>query len=423
MIGATCALRSTADGKTLAVGRGNVIQLYNIETGAALRQIQGEANRFNGLLFSPDGKTLAARSGNNTLFLWATESGKEVHQIKPPPRPQNKGIVFILGGGDDNAPGMAFTPDGKALAAAATDYKMDAETHSVKFWDVATGKEVRKIEAKVDVNVVAVAPDGKVMAYGIGNVLILCEVNTGKELRQIKTPGRITTLAFAPDGKTLAIRNGNQRIGLWETQTGKELHQLSDARAVLRGGGLAFIVGGFSAPETRALAISADGKQVASAAGSTVRLWETATGKEVPLSDGHREAPSTIALSKDGKTLVSWGGDRVVRRWESATGKLLGAFPAPTGTTLAALSADGRTVALANVDNTIRLHDAATGEELHQIKAHANGTAALAFSRDGKVLASRGRADNSILLFDVVGGRELRRIAMRTRRERLRERC
>jgi WD40 repeat protein/beta-lactamase regulating signal transducer with metallopeptidase domain len=421
--GGNARIAVTADGKTLAVSRGNVIQLYNIETGEALRQIQGQAKGYNGLLFSPDSKTLAARSGNNTLYVWATESGKEIQQIKPPPRPKNNGVRFIIvggGDGDANAPGMAFTPDGKTLAGAATDYNKEAETHSVKFWDVATGKEIQRIKAPGNVGVVAIAPDGQVTAYSIGNVLHLCEVKTGKELRQIKTSGnRIVTLAFTPDGKTLAIRGRNQQLSLWEIQTGKELHPLSNAQVIQRGGGggLVLVTPGLSAPETRASAISADGKWVASADGSTVRVWETATGKERPLSDGHHKAPTMITLSQDGKTVVSWGGDRVVRRWEAATGKLLGAFTAPPRTTQAALSRDGRTVALANADDTIRLHDAVTGKELHKLQGHANGTAALAFTPDGKVLASHGRSDNSIRLYDVAAGRELRQIALPRERE------
>jgi WD40 repeat protein len=411
----------TADGKILAVGRGNVVQLYNVETGDPLRRIEGKGNGFNGLLFSPDGKTLAARGPNGSFYLWATESGKELHEIKPPPRPQNNGVFILVGGGSDaNAPGMGFTPDGKTLAVAATDYNKEEQSHSIKFWDVESGKEVRRIKTANNVGAVAVAPNGEAVAYSIGNVLFLSEVKTGKELHQIKTPGgRITALAFTPDGKTLAVRRSNQRVDLWDVQTGKERRHLSDAQTVQRsgGGGFAFVVSGFSVPETRGLAVSADGKRVVSAAGSTVRLWETATGKEVTLSDGHWKSPNTLALSKDGKTVISWGSDRVVRRWEATSGKLLGAFPAPAGTTRAAFSKDGRTIALANADNTIRLHDAATGKELHKMKAHANGTSALAFSSDGKMLASRGSADNTIRLYDVAEGRELRQIAMRSARE------
>lgn len=406
----------TADGKTLAYGRGNAIQIYNVETGESLARIETTINRLLGLLFSPDGKTLAARSGNNTLFLWATESGKEICRIEPPPRPKNATLaIFLSGGGDGgNAPGMAFLPDGKTLVAAATDRKKEAVTHSVKFWDAATGKEIRKIEAAGNVGVVAVAPGGEVGAYSIGNILHLCEVKSGKKLRQIQTPNGITALSFSPDGKTLAIRGRNQRAGLWEIETGKEIHHLSDAQIVQRSGsGFVFYIEGFSVPETRALAVSADGKRVVAAAGSTVRLWEIATGKELPLSEGHRQAPSAIVLAKDGKTMISWGGDRVIRRWDATAGKLLGSYLAPAGTTRAALSPDGSSVALANADNTIRLHDAATGKELHRFKTHPNGTIALAFAPDGKVLASRGGTDNIIRLYDVAAGRELRQIAMR----------
>ena len=410
----------SADGKTIAVSRGAVIQLYNVETGEELRPIEGKGNGFIGLLFSPDGKTLAGRTADGTLHLWATDTGKEIRQVAPSPRPRNDGIAFVLGGGGDaNAPGMAFTPDSKVLAAAATDYIKDGETHSVKFWDVATGKETLQIKAAGNVGAVAVAPDGQLVAYGIGNTLHLWDVKTGKEVRQIKpSGGRIVAIAFTPDGKALAIRGRNQKLGLWDPQTGNELHLLSDAQADQRSaGGLMLMMPGVSAPEMRALAISADGKQVVSAAGSTIRLWETSTGKEVPLSDGHWTVPASITLARDGKTMVSWGADRVVRRWAAATGKLLGMFAAPPRTTQAALSRDGQTVALANADNTIRLHDTATGKELRRFPAGASGAAALAFAPDAKMLASRDNEGNTIRLYDVAEGRELRQVTLRQERD------
>jgi WD40 repeat protein/beta-lactamase regulating signal transducer with metallopeptidase domain len=410
----------TADSKTIAVSRSAVIQLYNVETGDELRQIQGQGNGFIGLLFSPDGKTLAGRTGDGTLHLWATDTGKEIRQLAPPPRPRNDGVVLILGGGGDaNAPGMTFTPDSKILAAATTEYVKDAEIQSVVFWDVATGKETQRIKAGGNVGAVAVAPDGQVVAYGIGNTLHLCEVKTGKELRQIKpSGGRIVALAFTPDGKALVIRGRNQRLGLWDTQSGNERRLLSDAQVVQRtGGGFVLMTPGVSAPETRALAISADGKQVASAAGSTIRLWDISTGKEVPLSDGHWTAPTSVALSRDGKTMVSWGGDRVIRRWDTTTGRLLGMFPAPPRSTQAALSRDGQTIALANADNTIRLHDTTTGKELRRFPAGPSGAGALAFTADGKMLASRDNEGNTIHFFDVTNGSEVRHVTLRQERE------
>jgi WD40 repeat protein/beta-lactamase regulating signal transducer with metallopeptidase domain len=405
----------TPDGKTLAVANGNIVQLYEVETGKDMRQIQGPDGGVVSMLFSPDGRTLAARTANGSLWFWETNTGKEVRQIKHPTPQQNGSFVAIIGGGGDfDAPGMAFTPDGKVLAAAATDHKDQAEINSLKFWELATGKEIRRIDSPKngDVSVVALSPDGEVAAYGVGNTIHLCEVKTGKELRQLKMPGGIATLSFAAGGKTLAVRGRNHWVGLWDAHNGKEIRQLSESQPLQQTGGLTLLVRGFSSPESRALSISQDGKYVATASGSTVRLWETATGKEVPLAGGHRQSPNILALSGDGKTMISWGTDRVVRRWEAASGKSLGEFPAPSGTTRAALSVDGTMIALANTDNTIRLHDTATGKELHRIKAHANGTAAMSFSPDGKMLASRGSSDSSIRLYDVASGRELRHYAL-----------
>jgi WD40 repeat protein len=407
----------TADGKTLAVAEGTVIELWEVETGKQIRRIEDAPGGFAGLIFSPDGKTLAARTGNGTLVLWAVETGKEISQIKPAPRPKQDGIVLILGGNDTPPPGMAFTPDGKALAAAATDYKKQEAIHSVKFWDVASreeGKETRRIQAPASVNVsaVAISPDGKLLAYGGGGVVHLCMVDTGKEVRQLKAPGGVFALLFAPDGKTLAVRGRNRVVRLWETETGNEIRQLGEAMTAQRGGGFVFL-GAISRPETRALAISRDGKQIAAGSGSTVRLWETATGKELPLLDGHRGSPAAVRLSADGKSVVSWGADQVVRRWDAATGKLLGGFPAPQGTQLAAFAPDGQTIALANADNTIRLHESATGKDLRRLQGPKGGAAALAFAPDGKVLALRG-SDNVIRLYDVASGAEQRQIVLRS---------
>jgi WD40 repeat protein/beta-lactamase regulating signal transducer with metallopeptidase domain len=404
------------DGKILAVGGGNVIQLYDVETGAELRQIEGPAQGAASLLFAPDGRTLAARTTNGTLLFWETDTGKEIRQIKPAPRPKQEAFVVVLGGGVSDPPGMAFTPDGKVVAAASTDFKEQEAISSVKLWDLTTGKEIRRINptGNNDVSVVAISPDGEVLAYGDINTIHLCELKTGRELRQLKLPGLgIATLRFADDGKTLAVRSRDQRVSLWDAQTGKEIRLLNEAQPLQQANGLVFFVRGFSSPEARALAISQDGKYVASTSGSTVRLWEITSGKELQLTEGHRRTPIILALSHDGKTVVSWGDDRVVRRWDAASGKSLGAFPAPPGTTQAALSADGRTVAFANADNTIRLHDAATGKELQRIKSHANGIATLAFTLDGKMLASRGSGDNSIRLYDVDSGGELRQFALR----------
>jgi WD40 repeat protein/beta-lactamase regulating signal transducer with metallopeptidase domain len=405
----------SSDGKTLAAAGGNVVQLWDIETGKPLRQIRGTAGNLARLLFSPDGRTLAGRSANGTLLAWQVENGKEIRQLKPAQRPSNNRLVFRLRAGDLDSPGMAFTPEGKTLAAAMTDFEQETAIHSVKLWDLETGQVTRRVKAPdgVTVSAVALTPDGKLLAFGGRGVVHVCEAKTGKELHQLKSPdGSIRALIFSPDGKSLAVRSSNERVRLWDTASGKELRQLGDVEVSLPIATRAIVAGlAPTGSETRGVAISTDGGRIAAAAGNTVRVWETATGKEIPLLNGHRRAPSAMILSADGRTIVSWGADRVLRRWEAATGKNLGAFPSPAGTTLAAFSPDGRLVAQANTDGTVRLVDTATAEERHRVP-RSRAIAGLTFSRDGRILAVHVD-DNSIRLFDVARGTALRTIGVR----------
>jgi WD40 repeat protein/beta-lactamase regulating signal transducer with metallopeptidase domain len=413
----TFSVAISPDSKTLAAAASGVVQLWEVESGKELHQLDDAPAGLAGLVYSPDGKTLAGRTAVGGLFIWSAETGKQLHHIKPSKRENQDGLVFVIGGGNAAPVGLTYTPDGKSVIAAATDFNKQEEVNSIKFWDAATGKETRKFKLPNGglASVLAITPDGKILACGMDNVVFLCEAESGKEIRQIKpSDGGIRSLAFSPDGKTLATRGRSQRVRLWETASGKELHKLSDGEAQQRSGGGAFlfIANGVAAPETRVLAMSADGKRIAAAAGSTIRLWETASGKELPLIEGHWRAPSAIVLSPDGKRAITWGGDRVVRRWDAATGKSLGSFPAPARTTLGVFSGDGQRIAFANADNTIRIHDTATGKELSNLKGHADGTTALAFSPGGKVLASRG-GGNSVRLYDVVKGVELRQLGVR----------
>ncbi len=401
----------TPDGKTLATANANTIQLYEVERGKELQKIEAPRTGLVGLLFSPDGQTLAARGGDGALTLWETATGKVIQQIKAPSQPNDRAVVLKLtlaAGG--SAPGMAFTPDSKSLAVAATEVKEQTVTTSVKFWDVATGKETGQVKGPdgSPVSAVALAPGGKILAYGANNVLYLWELDTSKEIRQIKLPDGVASLVFAPDGKTLAVRGRSQQVRVWETESGKELYQLGDAAPAAPRGAVVLARTAALAPETRTLAFSPDGKQIVTATGSTIRLWDGATGKEKALSESHQGSVTAVVLSADGKTVVSWGADHTICRWETATGKQLGSFHVPQGATMAALAPDGRTVALAiGSNNSILVLDTATGKELHKLAGPPNGTSALAYTPDGTVLAARG-GDHAIRLYDVAHGGEMR---------------
>jgi RNA polymerase sigma factor (sigma-70 family) len=157
-----------------------------------------------------------------------------------------------------------------------------------------------------------------------------------------------------------------------------------------------------------------DGESLLSAS-SDIRLWDRATGKELRRFTGHKHYHYGLALSADGKTLVSAGDDGAVRVWELATGREALAIPkAHEGSMVrgVALSPDGKTLASGGGDNGRRalvLWDAVTGKPLHVLGEKKDHVTCVAFSPDGKVLASAGQ-DTAVCLWDVATGRLRRRL-------------
>jgi WD40 repeat protein len=335
------------DGKTVALGGGERIDLREADTGAAV--YPGHSRAVKAAVLSPDGQTLATYSQDG-LHVWETATGKQRWQMAA----SAAGIH-----------GFAFTPDSKAIAVLAGDVvlicaaatgketrrfsvadkappdptmpafrlpangsvSVDARRAAVAtidgihLWDVAAGKEFRHIAMKAAgkemLRSVTLSPDGRIVialhvrrtsadARGASYVTIyLWEVATGKLLRKQETNG---PLVFSPDGTTLAtVGNGviqdaynqpaqDSKVRLWNFTTGKELYRL-DAVAPM--------------------AFSADGQSLSSAGEKgAIRFWKTATGKAVHKIQGPQVMVTSLAVAADGKLLVSGGADTTALVWK-----------------------------------------------------------------------------------------------------------
>ncbi len=160
-----------------------------------------------------------------------------------------------------------------------------------------------------------------------------------------------------------------------------------------------------------AIALSPDGKTLVSASVGTIRIWNLRTGSLVrpPNSVHSQQSVNTLAVSPDGSILASGGGDNKVILWDLKTGRRMRTIAAHKAAVNAiAFSRDGKTLASGSDDKTIRLWNVRTGSRLRTLSGHAGAVNAIALSRDGKTLAS-GSDDKTVRLWNLDTG-QVRRI-------------
>jgi RNA polymerase sigma factor (sigma-70 family) len=274
---------------------------------------------------------------------------------------------------------VAFTPDGKVLMSGGD------EDRTVKLWELATGKELVRIEAEKQLTGMALSRDGATVATGeIDGTVRLWRAATGQPLATLKGHTTLVVgLAFAPDGKTLATAGyRDQRVFVWDVATGKRLHDLS-ARM----------------PEAMCVVFSPNGKTLAAGgrgAGLTIAFWDVATGKELRPLPGLQQEVWGLCFSPDGKALAAACGRESpsLRLWDVARGKEARPLEmAGTQTPTVAFSPNGKLLASGRMSGQLCLWEVITGTLIGQVAAHPGrtyGTYAVSFAPDGRTLASGG---------------------------------
>jgi WD40 repeat protein len=165
----------------------------------------------------------------------------------------------------------------------------------------------------------------------------------------------------------------------------------------------------------RAMALSPDGRTIVSGSlDRTVKVWDAHDGRLLRSLEGHTAWVNAVALSADGRTIVSGSEDRTVKVWDAASGRLLRSLEGHTDAVLAvALSADGRTIVSGSEDRTVKVWDAHDGRLLRSLEGHTDAVTAVALSADGRTIVS-GSLDRTVKVWDAHDGRLLRSLAGHT---------
>ncbi|HEY7428606.1 MAG TPA: WD40 repeat domain-containing protein [Gemmataceae bacterium] len=304
-------------------------------------------------------------------LLGASAEGGEEKQIAILPR----GAVHRLGLARlptrSPAGGVAFSPDGKHLAASTGEA-------SLYLWELPRGIPRSSVSnSNHAICCVAFSRDGLVVAAGNRDATVeLREVKTGLLDRELHGhAGTVTAVAFSPDRRTLASAGEDRTVIVWDLR-GLLLRRLDGHRK-----------------EVMTLAYSADGKTLATGGlDGTICLWDPTSGEIRRRLTTGSSGVFALVFTPDGKSIVAEGGDCVLRQWDAATGRELRPFRGHTDRVLAvAISRDGKTLASSGADSTIRLWSIADGTEKRRILLRNSRAAALAFSPDDKTLASGDR--------------------------------
>ena len=458
---AVWSIAFSPDGKTLAIAgeENGKIELWDLATGRPKQSFESSRGTVAVVEFAPDGKTLVSGGGRGfdspgELLLWDLASGKIRAKWK---------IVE-----DWPIVSLAFSADGKTLATGSRG-------SPVKLWEWETGKVKATLEGPLNLTKVAFSADGKYLAasggthdpiIAIGGIY-LWDLHTGKrrlsptqtverERREASQKKRETEQArvraereqtqkrleerLTPSERVLLAEKADRArrteyaLGLAQAQMAITRWEYQQARQILDGlrpkqgesdlrsfdwhylwGQLArevVLVDNEGETATPMVAISPQGDAVALRSEAGIAIYNTYSGKKGIEINTDQKRAAAMAFSPDGQTLAT-GEEKYdcapaeVKLWDVTTGKLKREFKGSQNCVCAiAFSRDGQVLAAAGHDNKVRLWNVAAGKLLHTLEGHTWIVNTLAFSPDGKWVASGTAIQPEVFIWDVQTGKQ-----------------
>jgi WD40 repeat protein/uncharacterized caspase-like protein len=444
------------DGRLLATAtfRSSTIKLWETATGRELRNLSSGRQSAIGMspfiAFSGDSRFVAAAAGENSVKVWDVTSGREVQTLTSGEGGVASalvGVYFIAFSSSDqivtisdavrvwNVPtgkelrtigtgalnGLAFVggEGGAALSLDETQLarvSTDGETQ-VKFLDLATGRETRSVkltDEQIESAELAFTQDGHLLVSGIldKRVKLWDVTNKANERDLGSTAQDWSLLKFSRDGRLLALSEG-YTVKLWDVATGHDVPALKPPNSGL-----------FSAQGRVFVGFTDDGKRIATGGFDTPTvLWETGTAKQLLKLSGRTNMAYKVAFSADGNQLTSGGRTR----WDLRTGRGVRLTAAPSDKQFGFPSPDGRLLALfAPNSSAVSILETPSGRQL-QTLAPATGDivvqrvsfspdstmlvvtymASEAQMRNPRTLGQFGSNENQVRIWDVKSGREL----------------
>ncbi len=359
------------DGRYIVTAGGTLL-LWDASSGDLLRRFGKSSSNFQCAKISPDGRRVVAGGSDGVTLVWDLASGKEMERFE---------------GHEGSVAAVAWSLDGSSLATAGTD-------GTARVWNAVTKTETRRlmVAGQQPLTSVALSPDGRFLVAGGYKAAYLWDLKSGDLIHTLGHRFQVLSVAFSPDGKHLITGAKWDPLRLFETSSGTELRRYQ---------GLEF---------AESINFSADGRHVAFVSDNTVRVLRPESG-EIVRTFGRKWTDDLFSatLSPDGR-LVACGATDGTRVYQLETGNEVLRLQGRAAAIMSvAISPDGRRILTAKDSGEADIWDGVAG----RVTGRIEGDLAL-FSPDGRFIASGGHEDGTARLWDTYdreGGPTFRRIA------------
>jgi WD40 repeat protein len=377
------------DGRRVLASPWWKVGVWDLDTGQELRRPHLADGFGCSVAVSPDGhRALFGRNAERDVLLWDLETGE---------------LLGKLEGHTGGAPGLAFSPDGRRAASASFD-------KTVRVWALPPARTPGVQPPMVEVahfighegqiqSKPAVSPDGRrVLSGSLDKTMILWDRETAQPISRFTGhEGNVWDVAFSPDGRRALSGGADKVLRLWDLATGEMLGQL---------------IG--HAGQIFAVTFSPDGRLAYSGGGGeeldgsqdwdnfAIHVWDLKTSRLAGRLKGHKGTVWGIAVSPDGRRLLTAGADKDVILWNLKGRDVIRHFKGHTAAAgSVAFLPDGRRAVTSSEDRTIRLWNLESGQEVHCFRGHRNRVICVAVSPDGHWLLSSDFDGQELLLWDL----------------------
>jgi len=273
---------STDGSYLLSAHNDRTLKLWNMKNGQNIRIFSRHKERVNDVIFSKKGKYAASASSDKQIIVWNIDSGRRIRRFKG----HNSSVNQVL-----------FTPSGKHVLSASAD-------QSIRLWNVRANNQEKLFTGHTrSVLAIAIHPQGKSFVSSSKDKTIrLWDLKSGKSQVIAKTQYPVRNLKYTKNGKYI-ISSGWELLKL-NAQTGKKVFNFGGNKENHQG-------------DIKALALSSDGKFLASGSyDNKIKLWNINTGKlKGEFTVPYGGILSLTFLAKNNR-LLSAGGDGIIRLWD-----------------------------------------------------------------------------------------------------------